>query len=176
MTRYEQWRANPSSVQPQAPASNPVLQPFVAHHGINSHGTNTPTSSSTPSSSRILAPVPILSRTPPPYKQRPTEDDTRRHRNREEGERRRVAEQNTLEQDPILRRQREAEQHAARLGQLTGQNQGATDPVMPVSSVRYPSISGEASTSRAPSGPITSYRQMPLASESPTRCVILGWL
>ena len=72
MTRYEQWRANPSSVQPQ------VLQPFVAHRSINSHGTNTPTSSSTPSSSRSRASIPFRSRTPSPYEQSPTEDDRAR--------------------------------------------------------------------------------------------------
>jgi hypothetical protein len=78
MTRYEQWRANPSSVQLQAPASNPVPQPLVAHRSINSHGTNTPTTSSTPSSSRSRASIPLRSRTPSPYEQSPTEDDRAR--------------------------------------------------------------------------------------------------
>jgi STAM-binding protein len=78
MTRYEQWRANPSSVQPQAPVSHPVPQPLVAHRSINSHGTNTPTSSSTPSSSRSRASIPLRSRTPSPYEQSPTEDDRAR--------------------------------------------------------------------------------------------------
>lgn len=77
MTRYEQWRANPSSVQLQAPASHSVPQPPVAHR-INSHGTNTPTSSSTPSSSRSRTSIPLRSRTPSPYEQSPTEDDRAR--------------------------------------------------------------------------------------------------
>ena len=40
------------------------------------------------------------------------------------------------------------------LGQPTGQNQGATGLVMPVSSVQYPSISGGASKASAPPGPM----------------------
>ena len=78
MTRYEQWRANPSSIPPQAPASHPVPQPVAAYRSINTHGTNTPTSSSTPSSSRSRASVPLRSRTPSPYEQSPTEDDRAR--------------------------------------------------------------------------------------------------
>jgi hypothetical protein len=72
MTRYEKWRANPSSVQPQAPASHPVPQPLVAHRGINSHGTNTPTSSS---SSRSQVSISLQSRAPLPYEQSPSDDD-----------------------------------------------------------------------------------------------------
>jgi STAM-binding protein len=211
MTRYEQWRVDPSSVQPQPSASHPV-PPLVAHRSINSHGTNTPTSSSTPSSSRSRASIPLRSRTPSPYEQSPTEDDrarrervdallredprrredvytadgaradqwhareddTRRRREWEEEGRRRAAEQRRLENDGILRRQQEADHaaQAARLGQPTGQNQGVTGPVMPVSSpVQYPSISASVTTAPAPSGPMTAYLQMPL--ESPTRCVIL---
>jgi STAM-binding protein len=215
MTRYEQWRVNPSSVPPQALASHPVLQPLVAHRSINSHGTNTPTSSSTPSSSRSRASISLRSRTPSPYEQSPTEDDRarrervdallredprrredvypadgaradqwhargddarQRHEWEEEG-RRRVAEQRRLEQEGILRRQREAEHaaQAARFGQPNGQSQGVTGPVMPVSSpVQYPSISASVTTASAPSGPITGYLQMPL--ESPTRCVIFWGL
>ena len=226
-TRYKQWRANPFSVQSHAPASHPVLQPLVARRGINTHGTNTPTSSSTPSSSRSHASVPLRSRTPSPYEQSPTEDDralrervldaplredphrredvhpvdgarrdqwyaredySRQRREMEEEQRQlqrdgnlrrqRGAEHATTaarEQDGILHRQREAE-HTARLGQQTGQYQGATGPVMPVSSVQYPSISEEAtrSTASASSGPVTGYLQIPLASESLTRCVVLG--
>ena len=100
-------------------------------------------------------------------------DDTRQHREWEEEGRRRVAEQRRQEQDGILRRQREADHaaQAARLGQPTGQNQGVTGPVMPVSSpVQYPSISASVNTTSATSGPNTGYLQMPL--ESPTRCVI----
>ncbi len=78
MTRYEQWRANPSSIPPQVPASHPVPQPLVAHRSINSHGTNTPTSSSTPSSSRSHASISIRSSEPSPYEQSPTEDDRAR--------------------------------------------------------------------------------------------------
>jgi STAM-binding protein len=92
------------------------------------------------------------------------EDDTRRRHEWEEEGRRRMTEQRQQEQDGILRRQREAEHaaQAARLGQPTGHNQGAT--VAPT--VQYPAISAPA-----PSGPITGYLQMPL--ESPTRCVTL---
>jgi len=202
MTRYEQWRANPSSLQlqSQAPVSNPTPQPLVAHRSINSHGTNTPSSSSTPSSSRSRASIPPRSRMPSPYDQSPPEDDrarrervdtllreeprrrseevypadgaraeqwhargddsSRRREWEEEGQRR-MTEQRRLEQDGILRRQREAEHaaQAARLGQSTGQNQA----VVPV---QYPGITAPAS-----SGPITGYLQMPL--ESPTRCVTL---
>lgn len=82
ITRHEQWQANPSSVQfqpPQPPASNPVPQPLVAHRSIHSHGTNTPTSSSTPSSSRSRASIPPRSRTPSPYNQSPHEEDMARH-------------------------------------------------------------------------------------------------
>ncbi len=202
MTRYEQWRANPSSIPPQVPASHPVPQPLVAHRSINSHGTNTPTSSSTPSSSRSHASISIRSSEPSPYEQSPTEDDRarrervdallredprrheevypvdgareddpRRRREWEEEGRHRLAEQRRLEQDGILRRQRESEYaaQAARVGQPTGQNQGVTAPVMPVySSVQYPSTS--ATTASAPSGPITGHLQMPL--ESQMRCVI----
>ena len=215
MTRYEQWRANPSSVQLQATASHPVPHPSVAYRSINSHGTNTPTSSSTPSSSRSRASISLRSRTPSPYEQSPTEDDrarrervdallredprqrediypadgaradqwhargddTHQRREWEEEGRRRVGEQRRLEQDGIIRRQREADHaaQAARLGQPTGQNQGVTGPVMPISSpVQYPSISASVTTAPAPSGPITGYLQMPL--ESPTRCVIVSSL
>ena len=213
MTRYEQWRANPSSVQLHAPASHPVPQPLVTHRSLNSHGTNTPTSSSTPSSSRSHASISLRSRTPSPYEQSPPEDDrvrrervdallredprrredayppadgahadqwhargddARRRREWEEEGRRRVAEQRRLEQEGIIRRQREADHaaQAARLGQPTGQNQGVTAPVIPVSSVQYPTISASATTALVPPGPITGYLQMPL--ESPTRCVIFG--
>jgi STAM-binding protein len=79
MTRYEQWRASPSFVQPQAPAPYPPLQPLVAHRSLNTHGTNTPTSSSTPSSSRSHGSIPLRSRTPSPYEQSPTEDGRARH-------------------------------------------------------------------------------------------------
>ncbi|KAI0264044.1 hypothetical protein BGY98DRAFT_1044115 [Russula aff. rugulosa BPL654] len=198
MTRYEQWRVNPSSVPPQAPASHPVLQPLVAHRSINSHGTNTPTSSSTPSSSRSRASISLRSRTPSPARRERVDallredprrredvypadgaradqwhargDDARQRHEWEEEGRRRVAEQRRLEQEGILRRQREAEHaaQAARFGQPNGQNQGVTGPVMPVSSpVQYPSISASVTTASAPSGPITGYLQMPL--ESPTR-------
>jgi hypothetical protein len=40
MTRYEQWRANPSSMQSRAQASNPISQPLVAHHSIIKSVTN----------------------------------------------------------------------------------------------------------------------------------------
>ena len=46
----------------------------MAHCSINSHGTNTPTFSSAPSSSRSRAFIPHRSRTPSPYEQSPTED------------------------------------------------------------------------------------------------------
>ena len=201
MNRYEQWRANPSSVQPQAPVSRPAPQPLVTHRSINSHGTNTPSSASTPSSSRSRASIAPRSRMPSPYDQSPPEDervrrervdamvreeprrseevygadgaraeqwhahedDTRRRREWEEEGRRRVTEQRRVEQDGIMRRQRESEHaaHAVRLGPPTGQNQAVTiAPVAPPASVQYPSAS---------SGPITGYLQMPL--ESPTRCV-----
>ncbi|KAH9955369.1 hypothetical protein BC827DRAFT_879728 [Russula dissimulans] len=80
MTRYEQWRANPSSVQqqfrsPQRPASNQAAQPLVAHRSIHSHGRNTPSSSSTPSSSRSRASIPPRSRTPSPYRRGSYEED-----------------------------------------------------------------------------------------------------
>ena len=180
MNRYEQWRANPSSVQPQAPVSRPAPQPLVRHRSINSHGTNTPTSASTPSSSRSRASTPSRSRLPSPYYQSPHEDervrrervdslvreeprwseevyaadgaraeqwhahgdDTRWRLEWEEEGRCRMAVQLRIEQDAIIRRQREAD-HAAqamRLGQSTGQNQAVTiAPVAPSSSVQYPS-------------------------------------
>ena len=91
MTRYEQWRANPSSVQPQASASHLVPKPLVAYHSTNSLRTNMPTSSSTLSkSSRSCAPIPLRSRTPSPYErgrtpspyeQDSTEDDRVGHVN-----------------------------------------------------------------------------------------------
>ena len=157
--RYEQSRAtsNTSSVQPQAPASDPVLQPLITHRSINSHGLNAPTSPSTPSSSRSHAFIPLLSPTTSSYEQSPSDDDRTEHVDtllREEPRQReevypahdtlwsRVAEQHRLEVDGILRRRREAE-HAAqsmRLGQPTGQDQGARTSVMPVSHVQYPSL------------------------------------
>ena len=157
MTRYVQWRENPSSAQPQTPASYPVTQPLVAHRSTNLHGTHTPTSSSIPSSSPSHAYIPFRSRTPSPYDQSPTEDDRARRervdalvredprrrapslRGREEEGRRRAEEQHRQEVDGILRRQREAEHaaQAARLGQPTGQNQRVTASVMPVSPAEY---------------------------------------
>ena len=187
MTRYEQWRANPSSLQWTAPAPNPNPQPSVAHRSINSHGTNTPTSSSTPSSSRSRTSIPPRSRVPSPYDQSSPEDDrprrereevypadgaraeqrqargddVRRHREWEEDGRRQM---NRQEQDGILHRQREAEHaaQAARLGPPPGQNHGVT--IAPVGPVQYPGASASGS-----SGLIAGYLQMPL--ESPTRCV-----
>src|SRR5712691_3451097 len=155
MRRYEQWRANPSSVQvqsqlPPAPNSNP--QPSAPRRSIQSHGTNTPSSSSTRSSSRSRRSEPPRSRTPSPYDQtlheedmvilrdaprrrdetypaegaqvNAREDDTRRRREWEEEGRRRMTEQRRQEQDGILRRQQEAEHAAqtARLGHPTGRN------------------------------------------------------
>ena len=78
MKRYEQWRANPSSVQvqsqlPPAPNSNP--QPLAPRRSIQSHGTNTPSSSSTCSSSRSRRSVPPRSHTPSPYDQTSHEED-----------------------------------------------------------------------------------------------------
>jgi STAM-binding protein len=78
MNRYEQWRANPSSVQSQAqhpPASNPTPQAQVPRRSIHSHGTNTPSSSSTRSSSRSRASLKPRSRTPSPYDQSPPDVD-----------------------------------------------------------------------------------------------------
>ena len=78
MRRYEQWRANPSSVQVQSqfpPASNSNPQPLALRRGIHSHGTNTPTSSSTRSSSRSRRSIAPRSRTPSPYDQSPHEED-----------------------------------------------------------------------------------------------------
>lgn len=77
MSRYEQWRANPS-VQFQAqhpPASNPTQQASVPRRGIHTPGTNTPSSSSTRSSSRGRASIKPRSRTPSPYDQSPPEGD-----------------------------------------------------------------------------------------------------
>ena len=48
LKRYEQLRANPSSLRSQAPVSNTTQQLLVAHHGIDSHNTNT--SAAVPSS------------------------------------------------------------------------------------------------------------------------------
>jgi len=173
MRRYEQWRANPSSVQVQSqlpPASNSNPQPSAPRRSIHSHGTNTPSSSSTRSSSRSRRSIPPRSRTPSPYDQSPheedmvvlrdaphrrdetysaegaqmyaREDDTRRRREWEEEGRRRMTEQRRQEQDGIVRRQREADHvaQAARLGHPTGQNPSVTVPVSASFSAPVPSI------------------------------------
>ena len=137
--RYEQWRANPSSIQPRAPAS------------------------STPSSLLTCAPLPyeqsstdddrarrerlrrlnVLLREDPGHREdvyladSARENHTHLRDRREQEVRLWVAGQRQLEQDGILPRQREADYaaQAAVFGQPTGQNQGVTGPVMPVSSL-----------------------------------------
>jgi STAM-binding protein len=104
------------------------------------------------------------------------EDDARRRREWEEEGRHRTREQRRQEQDGILRRQREADlaARAARVGQPTGQNHGATIapiPAFPTPAIQYPSVSGPAPSASASSGSIAGQLLMPL--ESPTRCVIL---
>ena len=173
MKRYEQWRANPSSVQvqsqlPPAPNSNP--QPLAPRRSIQSHGTDTPSSSSTRSSSRSRRSVPPRSRTPSPYDQTSheedmmilrdaprrreetypadgaqmyaREDDTRRRREWEEEGRRRMTDQRRQEQDGILRRQQEADHaaQAARLGHPTGQNPSVNVAASASFSAPVPSI------------------------------------
>jgi hypothetical protein len=162
MTRYEQWQANPSSGQPQAPVS------------------------STPSSLLTCAFIPLRNHTPSPYEQSPTEDDRARcerldallredPRQREDvypadgarEDRRRLRRRCEEEVRRWVAGQRRLE---PRLGQPTGQNQGVTGPVMPVSSpVQYPSFSASAWD---PFGPITAYLQV----ERTTRCVIFRGL
>ena len=81
MRRYEDWRADPTSAQfqaPMAPAANSRPQPLVARPSIQTlqtRGTNTPSSSSTPSSSQSRSSIPPRSRTPSPYRQSPYEED-----------------------------------------------------------------------------------------------------
>lgn len=196
MTRYEQWRANPSSIQWKAPAPNPNPQPLVAHRSINSHGTNTPTSSSTPSSSRSRASFPPRSRGPSPYEQSPPEDD-RPRRGREEprgseevypadGAR---AEQWQAHEDDV-RRRREWEEDGWR--QMTEQRRQEQDGILQrqreaehaAQAARLGPSSGQNhGVTIAPAGPVqypgasasgssglsAGYLQMPL--ESPTRCV-----
>ena len=125
MTRYEQWRANPSSVQPQAPAS------------------------STPSSLRCHAPLPYEQSSTEDDRARrerldallrevvyPADGARENHavlrRRREQEVRRWVAGQRLLEQHYAAQ--------AARLRQPTGQNLGVTtrSPVIPVSSLESP--------------------------------------
>jgi hypothetical protein len=169
MTRYEQWRANPSSVQPQAPASS---TPSSLHCHDDSLYEQSPTEDNRARRERLDALLrydPLRDKDVYPA-DGAREDRTRLRRRREEEVRRWVAEQRRPEQDGILRLQREAEYavQAARLRQPTGQNQGVTGPIMPDSSLQYPSISASAITAWDPYGPITAY--LPL--ESPTRCVI----
>jgi STAM-binding protein len=197
MTRYEQWRANPSSLQSQAPVSNPAPQPLVAHRSINSHGTNTPSSSSTPSSSRSRASIPPRSRIPSPYDQSPPEDDRARRERvdallREEprrGEEVYPADGARAEQwharEDDTRRRREWEEEGRR--RTTDQRRQEQDGILrrqreaehAAQSARLGQSTGQhqvvssvqypAIAAPASSGPITGYLQMPL--ESPTRCV-----
>ena len=148
MKRYEQWRANPSTQaqSQQPPPSSSIPQVLAPRRNGRSHGSNTPSSSSTRSSSRGRASIPPRSRTPSPYDQSLLEEDrVRRERTdvtlrdvprrreeayladgaREDDARRRREweedgrrqEQRRQEQDGILRRQREAE-HAAQTARL----------------------------------------------------------
>ncbi|KAI0265418.1 hypothetical protein BC834DRAFT_879357 [Gloeopeniophorella convolvens] len=85
MTRYEQWRSNSSSESQPSPAqpANPPPQPLSSQRSIRSPGTSTPSSISTPSSSRSRVSMAPRSRTPSPYRQG-SRDDERAWREREE--------------------------------------------------------------------------------------------
>lgn len=77
MERYEQWRENTSSARFQstsAPVSHLPPQRPVSRSGVQSHGADTPSSSSTPSSPRSRASM-LRSRTPSPYRQSPVSRD-----------------------------------------------------------------------------------------------------
>jgi len=201
MTRYEQWRANPSSAQLQAPASHPVPQPLGAHRSINSHGTNTPTSSSTPSSSRSRASIPPRSRTPSPYEQSPTEDDRARrervdallredvypadgaradqwHARGDDTRRRREWEEEGQRRVAEQRRleqdgnsRRQREADHGAQAARLGQLPGQNQGVTGPAMPPVQYPSISATTASVPSGPITAL-QMPL--ESPSRCVVFG--
>jgi hypothetical protein len=161
MTRYEKWLADPSSVQPQAPASS---TPSSLRHCAPLPYEQSPTEDDRARRERLDA----LLREDPRRREDvypadgAREEHTRLRRMREEAMRRWVEMQRLRQQDSILSLQREAD-YAAQVGQ----NQGVTDQEMPVSSsVQYPSFSASAWD---PFGPIA-----PL--ESPTRCVIFRGL
>ena len=200
MTRYEQWRANPNSVPPQAQVSRPTPQPLVTHRSINSHGTNTPSSASTPSSSRSRASIPPRSRMPSPYGQSPPEDERARReridalqrdepRRSEEvypadgprAEQRHARDDGRREWEEEGRRRMTEQRRMEQDGIIQRQREaehaaqaarlGQSTGQNQGITIAPVAPSSSVQYPSASSGPITGYLQMPL--ESPTRCVTL---
>ena len=135
MTRYEQWR-DPSSVQPQAPTSS-TPSSLRTCANVNQR----PTEDDRAPGERLRRLDALLREDPRRHEDVYPTDGTRENRThlrrmREQEVRLWVAGQRRLEQDGTLRRQRMADAtQPAGLGQLTGQDQGVTGPIMPVSSL-----------------------------------------